>query len=252
MMARGADMITLGNFPVLKITARDLAHQLLARLKNGEQTALFFANTNFIVQCRSLREQMIEAEAMVVNDGIGMDIAARLIHGEHFLENLNGTDFVPFLFQQAPTPLRVFMLGGKPGVLHKAADYAANALGQQVVGVCDGYGGMQNQPNLVEAINAARPDVLLVAMGNPLQEHWILAHRSQLDVKMLAGVGALFDFWAGDKPRAPRIARQLHMEWFYRLCLEPRRLMRRYTVDILFFLLHCYRHRHHDNQVASQ
>lgn len=238
------DQITLGNFPVLRLTAAELTRKLLTHLEAGVQTSLFFANTNFVVQCRNLRQQIIDARALVVNDGVGMEIAARLIHGERFFENLNGTDFIPFFFQQAPRPLRIFMLGGKPGVLHKAADYATKSLGQAVVGVCDGYGGMRSQHDLVEAINAAQPDMVLVALGNPLQEQWILAHRERLNAKILCGVGALFDFWAGDKPRAPRIARQLRMEWFYRLCLEPRRLLRRYTVDILVFLLHCYRHRH--------
>lgn len=244
-MVKSKTKISVGSFPVLKITASDLAQRLLTRLNQSKQTALFFANTNFIMQCIDLRDRMLDADVMVVNDGVGMDIAARLIHGERFQENLNGTDFIPYLFLQAPRPLRVFMLGGKPDVLHKAAEYATKKLGQEIVGVCDGYGGLQSYSRLVDAINETQAEVILVAMGNPLQEKWILDHRDQLNAKILTGVGALFDFWAGNKPRAPVIARKLRMEWFYRLCLEPRRLIRRYTVDILRFMMRCYRHRHH-------
>jgi beta-1,4-glucosyltransferase len=61
-----------------------------------------------------------------------------------------------------------------------------------------------------------------------------------LHAGILTGVGALFDFWAGDKPRAPVIVQKMRLEWLYRLCLEPRRLARRYTVDIVKFLKHCY------------
>lgn len=69
-----------------------------------------------------------------------------------------------------------------------------------------------------------------------------LAYTSK-NARILVGVGALFDFWAGDKPRAPVFVQKIRMEWLYRLGLEPRRLARRYTVDILRFLMYCYRYR---------
>jgi beta-1,4-glucosyltransferase len=85
--------------------------------------------------------------------------------------------------------------------------------------------------------------VVLVALGNPVQEEWILNHRQALDASILIGVGALFDFWAGDKPRAPRAIQKMRLEWLYRLALEPRRLLRRYSVDLLVFFAHCHRYR---------
>jgi len=180
----------------------------------------------------------------IVNDGIGMDIAAYLMRRETFEENLNGTDFTPYLFSGASKPLRVFMLGGKPDVLSKAAEYVRNTLGQTVVGTCDGYAGMGvDGPNLVETINRAQAEIVLVALGNPIQEEWILTNKEALNANVLIGVGALFDFWAGDKPRAPRLVQRVRLEWLYRLCLEPRRLLRRYTVDIVRFLMLCRKYR---------
>lgn len=232
-------MIRLGGFPVRKTTAAELAADLLARMRRGTQAVLFFANTNFVVQCGALRDRMDAEGILIVNDGVGMDIAARLLHSDRFAENLNGTDFMPFLFRRADAPLRVFMLGGTPAVLWQAARYVTLQLGQVVVGTCDGYDGVRRNPRLVETINEARPDVVLVAMGNPIQEKWILDHRQYLNAGILAGVGALFDFWAGDKPRAPIFVQRMRLEWLYRLCLEPRRLARRYTVDIVKFLRLC-------------
>ncbi len=240
---RSMSTIQVGGFPVLKTTSSELAAHLLAQRELGTQIALFFANTNFVVQCRNMRSQMESEGIVIVNDGVGIEIAARVLHADRFRENLNGTDFMPFLFRQSPTPLRVFMLGGKPRVLQKAAQYVTQQLGQVVVGSCDGYEGIKTQPHLVETINRAQADVLLVAMGNPVQEKWILDHRRSLNVVILAGVGALFDFWAGDKPRAPVFVQKMRLEWLYRLSLEPRRLARRYTVDIVKFLKYCYRHR---------
>ena len=235
--------IQVGGVAVLKTTAAELATSLLTQRQMGKQATLFFANTNFVVQCRTLRAQMGQDGINIVNDGIGMDIAARLMQGERFKENLNGTDFVPYLFRRAARPLKIFMLGGKPVVLQQAARFAAQQLGQEVVGTCDGYQGIKTHTQLVDAINRSQADVLLVALGNPIQEKWILDHRQNLNVPILAGVGALFDFWAGNKPRAPLLVQKMRMEWFYRLCLEPKRLLRRYTVDIVKFLKYCHQHR---------
>lgn len=236
------DWVSLGGFKVLGTTASELATRLLACRDNQTQATLFFANTNFIVQCQPLRHLMTD-DVLIVNDGVGMDIAARLLRGVRFQENLNGTDFLPYLFRNAAAPLRVYLIGGKPEIVARASRHVSEKLGQVVVGYCDGYTGMRANQSLVETINQAKPDVVLVALGNPIQERWILDHRSKLDTTILAGVGALFDFWAAAKPRAPLLVQRLRMEWFYRLCLEPRRLMRRYTIDIAKFFQLCYRYR---------
>jgi beta-1,4-glucosyltransferase len=235
--------LLIADFPVRVTTQPELATVLLSALTAKQKATLFFANTNFIVQCRPLLSRMRDPSVIIANDGVGLDLAALFVHRCRFKENLNGTDFTPFLFRQSPTPLRVYMLGGKPAILAKASEYVRAHLGQHVVGTCDGYDGMKNNPDLIADINLARPDVILVAMGNPIQEEWILNHRSELDAGVTIGVGALFDFWAGDKPRAPKLVQRLRLEWLYRLALEPRRLLRRYTVDILVFFTHCYRYR---------
>ena len=236
------DKLVLADFPILQTTSSELAKHLLDSLQREHQRLLFFANTNFVVKCRELSARMADKPVLIVNDGVGMDIAAWLIHRSHFKENLNGTDFTPYLLNQASRPLRLFLLGGKPQVIRRAAEYARQQLGQEVVGVCDGYAGM-SEIRLVERIAGSQADILLVALGNPVQEKWILEHHEALQVPIVMGVGALFDFWAGAKPRAPRIVQSLRLEWFYRLCLEPRRLLLRYTVDIVRFLMYCHRYR---------
>jgi beta-1,4-glucosyltransferase len=237
------ETISIAGFPVSRTDGQGLVQRLLAALQARKKVALFFANTNFIVQCRAQLPRMKDESVIIVNDGVGIDIAALMLRGGRFLENLNGTDFTPYLFKSCARPLRVFLLGGKHEVLQRAADYARHQLGQQVVGVCDGYEELRERRDLIAAINRSAPDVVLVALGNPIQEEWILEHRQALDAGIVIGVGALFDFWAGAKARAPALVRALRLEWFYRLCLEPRRLVRRYTVDIIRFLAHCHRYR---------
>jgi beta-1,4-glucosyltransferase len=238
MMEEPADVVALpiAGYQILKHNSDSLQAEIWQRMASGRKTLLFFANTNFVVQCRKLRRQLQQDNVLIVNDGIGMDMAAQLTHSERFIENLNGTDFVPQLIRSSPTPLRIFLYGGKPESVAKAAKAVA-AMGQTVVGSIDGY--QQDQQKVRRAIEAAKADVVLVAMGNPLQESWILDNANVLSARLFIGVGALFDFLSGQKSRAPRWVRKLRMEWFYRLCHEPRRLGRRYTLDALLFFKLC-------------
>lgn len=240
-----SDVITsslaLGGFELQRTTAEQLNQTLQQRLIDAQQTALFFANTNFIVKCQPLRAQMT-ANTLIINDGIGVDIATWLVHRTRFPENLNGTDFIPAFLHSVRADARVYLFGGKPGIAERAAKKLSENFQVQVVGTSDGYQQANNKQNLLESINNSRANIVLVAMGNPMQEAWVLQNRQALpEVQLLFGVGALLDFLAGDKARAPEWVRKIRMEWCYRLCLEPARLLRRYTIDIAVFLALCLR-----------
>jgi len=232
----------LGGYRVHSMTRERLAEDLLGALDSGRRRQVFFANTNFVVQCRPLRARLQASSVCVVNDGIGMDLASVLIHGRRFAENLNGTDFIPYLCTQRARPLRFFLLGSRPGVAAQAGRHLVEKLGQQVVGTCDGYGEYAEAgEGLVDKINASGAEVVLVAFGNPGQEAWILEHCAACNAPVMFGVGALLDFLSGSARRAPPWVRALHLEWLFRLCLEPRRLLKRYTWDMIGFFWICLR-----------
>lgn len=233
--------VVIAGYRILDTLSADLVGELLAALEQGKQRCLFFANSNFIVQCRPLRTAMHDDGVMVVNDGVGMDIASLLIRRHKFAENLNGTDFVPYFLRHVQQPLSVFLLGGTAASVTGAARHLSQEYGHRVVGTCDGYEDMKDQVRLLTVINGTRPDVLLVAIGNPRQEEWILANRSKCNVGILIGVGALFDFLSGQQRRAPAAVRRLRLEWLFRLANEPGRLLRRYSIDFLLFLYLCFR-----------
>jgi len=232
--------LALGGFPVLCTRGEELQHRLHMHLRAGDQMAVFFANTNFVVRCQGLQPAMAEG-CLIINDGVGVDIATWLVHRKRFPQNLNGSDFVPGFLRELGRDARVFLFGGKPGIAQRAAQALREDFAVPVVGTSDGYSQASDNEGLVERINASGATVLLVAMGNPLQEQWILQHRNQLEARLLIGVGALLDFLAGDKPRAPHWVRRLRLEWLYHLTLEPARLARRYTLDIAVFLALCLR-----------
>lgn len=174
---------------------------------------------------------------LLLNDGIGVDIAARILNGRSFPENLNGTDFVPAYLEHTHHDHRVFLLGAKPGMAERARDALAGiAPRHDYVGVRHGYFGASETADVVADIRRSGATTLLVALGNPSQELWIDRHLEATGVRVAFGVGALFDFLAGEVPRAPEALRRAGMEWAFRLSLEPKRLFRRYVVGNPRFL----------------
>lgn len=231
-----ASTMNLAGYQIHKHTAQSLLAELQSRYKNGQKTLLFFANANFVVQCRQLRRGLAKEEVIIVNDGVGMDLAAKLVHGQEFFENLNGTDFVPLLLNNPAKPFKVFLYGGKSESVAGAARVIRD-YGHNVVGYLDGY--QSDETRVFNKIQNSGADIVLVALGNPLQEAWILQHADALKPQVFIGVGALFDFLSGRIQRAPAWVRKMRLEWFYRLCREPQRLGRRYTVDIYAFFKMC-------------
>jgi exopolysaccharide biosynthesis WecB/TagA/CpsF family protein len=176
------------------------------------------------------------------NDGIGVDIAARAITGKAFPANLNGTDLVPAILETIGLPLRIYLLGATPGSVGGAADFIDACYPQHVVaGYQDGYFPRHETDAVIARINAANADLLLVGMGNPMQERFIVENRQKLNPTLCIGVGALFDFLSGEVMRAPKFLQAAGLEWLFRLMQEPRRLGKRYTVGVCRFLIAVWR-----------
>jgi alpha-1,3-mannosyltransferase len=215
----------------------DLACDLIeARIADRTPTRVAFLNANlslFALQRPDLREAL--KTFVVFNDGLGVDLANRVLNGSRFPANLNGTDLVPHLLGRVRYPLRIFLFGAKPETLQKAVGVIRHRWPRHVVvGQAHGYHDAK-EARIPDMIRKARPHIVLVAMGNPKQELWIAQHVPRCAPCCL-GVGALFDFLAGDVKRAPRWIRAVRCEWMFRLALEPRRLWRRYLVGNAKFI----------------
>ncbi|MFA5149945.1 MAG: WecB/TagA/CpsF family glycosyltransferase [Candidatus Omnitrophota bacterium] len=94
----------------------------------------------------------------------------------------------------------------------------------------------EEDEEIIKSINRCKPSVLWVGIGCPKQEIWMYEHREKLDIPIMLGVGAAFDFLAGAKLQAPRWIRNNGFEWLFRLITEPKRLWRRYLVDGSLFI----------------
>ena len=237
-----ATSLPLAGYPILSISSDALVGQLSQRLAVSQKTMLLFANTNLVLKCQQMRSWLCADNVILVNDGIGLDIAALLLHGQRYQENLNGTDFLPYLLESLQIRQKIYLLGGMPAVAETAARVLQHEMRHEVVGCTDGYSKL-DAACLRARINQSGAQIVLVAMGNPIQEEWIRANSDALDATLFIGVGALFDFLSGRARRAPRWIQKIRFEWLFRLSLEPRRLLRRYTLDIARFMLLCVRDR---------
>jgi exopolysaccharide biosynthesis WecB/TagA/CpsF family protein len=215
---------------------REAIEFLLARLAMRVPTRVAFANANLLTElsARPGGAGLLEG-FLVLNDGIAVDLASVALYRRWFPENLNGTDLIPALLAAAPRETRVFLHGAKPDVLAKTAALVAERFGCVICGAVDGFSHAAPE-TVVRQAAVTRPDIVLVALGNPLQEEWIAAHAALIDAPLAIGVGALFDFLTGAVPRAPMPMRQLRLEWLYRWAQEPGRLRRRYTIGMARFL----------------
>ncbi|KRR14835.1 hypothetical protein CQ12_28625 [Bradyrhizobium jicamae] len=223
--------------PIQTINRRGAFVYLERAIDNGSKGIVAFGNANLLNIAHaepSVREAL--RRFMVLNDGIGTDIASRVLYGARFPDNLNGTDFIPYFLGRSVQGLRIFLLGAKPGIAAQAGAALKKKYPQHdVVGVEHGYGDLQS-PGLLARIRSCRPSLILVGLGNPAQELWLAKNFDQTGCTLGFGVGALFDFLAGNVSRAPHWVRAARLEWVYRLCLEPRRLAARYLVGNPTFL----------------
>ncbi len=216
---------------------REVIAHIDDRVARRDSTRVAFLNAHLSNVCSIKAELRRDLDGfLVLNDGIGVDIASLALHGQRFPQNLNGTDFVTTFLDLTTHDLRIFLLGARDEVVVQTAERVAQQwLRHQVVGFHHGYLCEQDKPALRAAIEAAKPDLILVGMGNPLQERWIAENVPEICTCGMA-VGAWFDFVAGVVPRAPTWVQAARSEWLFRLWLEPRRLARRYLIGNFVFL----------------
>jgi N-acetylglucosaminyldiphosphoundecaprenol N-acetyl-beta-D-mannosaminyltransferase len=216
---------------------------VLARLEQFIQEGRFHqvatANTDFLINALEdpeLRHILRHAD-LVMPDGMPLVWASRLMRAP-LPERVTGADIVPALAElSARKGYRIFMLGARPDVAQRAKErMEADYPGLQIVGcVSPPVAPLldMNHQEILENIHRARPDILLVAFGNPKQEKWIHLHREELsDVPVCIGVGGTFDFIAGNTARAPLWMQRSGLEWIHRLGQEPKRLWKRYVRDL--------------------
>jgi len=226
------------------LTTSEACARMRALIEQGASRAraLYIVNAHTInLACGlpSFRDVLNDGDA-VFGDGTGIRWAAR-IKGVRMRDNLVGTDLVPsFMTATMSEGYRYYLLGGREPVVQAAANHVAATYRVAMVGYTHGHFGAHENAAVVERINASGADVLLVAMGNPVQEQWIHDNRAALRVRLCAGIGGLVDHWGGDLHRAPRWIRARGLEWVHIMLQQPHK-WRRYVLGNPRFLLRVLR-----------
>jgi N-acetylglucosaminyldiphosphoundecaprenol N-acetyl-beta-D-mannosaminyltransferase len=178
--------------------------------------------------------------SIVVPDGIAVIYASRLFGPPLSMSNRIGADqFGPELFRLAiANNWRVFLLGASPPAIRAASERVRDQFPDlRVAGMRDGYFLPGDSQDVIDEINASGADLLLVGMGQPAQEEWIMRHARAIHAPVIWAVGGYFDHLARRADCYPSIIYRLRLNWAYRLLTEPRRLWKRYLFGFPLYLM---------------
>ena len=179
---------------------------------------------------------------LVYADGVGAVWASKVLGGCG-LHKMTGADWIYDYARLAEqSRWSTYILAGRPGIANAAAENLRMQFpGLEIVGACDGYFEEKPERQVLAEIERLCPDVVFVGRGTPRQEKWIARHRSHLSGKIAWAVGALFDYVAGQEPRAPEWMRMLPLEWLWRLTVDPKGKWKRYVLGNPLFMLRVLR-----------
>lgn len=169
--------------------------------------------------------------SIIFCDGVPLVWLSRLC-GMALPERVSGTDLVKTLLT---SNYRVFLLGSSNDVLKVMKKKYKNTCGTYSPSYATVWGAEENK-KIIKRINKYQTDILLVGVGPLKQERWIIDNKDNVNSQIMVGVGSAFDILSGKTPRAPRILRNIGLEWAWRLVLEPNRLARRYGKGFLFLI----------------
>ena len=230
--------VRVGRLWIDAVTFAEALDAIESLARSGRVASEFTLNVDHLVQAEQSEEfrRAHEDASLSIADGQPVVWASRLL-GTPLPEKISGSDLLdPLLERVARAKMRLYLLGGAPGVAEQAAA-ALRQKGVEVAGFDSRAVDLTAPPDvdLLGRLRAARPQVVLVAFGAPKQEIWIHRHRERIPPAVYIGVGGSLDFLAGRTRRAPRWMSRAGLEWLFRLSREPRRLARRYLVDDLAF-----------------
>ena len=223
------DPVIILDVPVHPVTFAGFLDAVARFIAEGEPRQICTANPEFVMTAQRQPEfkVVLQQADLVLPDGVGLLWAAKRL-GRTLPERVTGSDGIYLLAERAAGEgWRLFLLGAQPGVAEKTAGILQTRFpGLHVVGTYPGSPRDEDYPEIARRIQAARPDILLVAYGAPRQDLWIARHKDDLGVPVSMGVGGAFDFVAGVQKRAPAWLIRLNLEWLWRLITQPWRWKR--------------------------
>lgn len=219
-------------------------HELIAQIRESieKKKKLFITGANAHIV--NLTEDDFEFRKSLKNfdiihpDGIGVFWASKFLYGKNGMTNrINGSDFYEHLISYCQqSNISIYFFGDKQSTLELINLKQPHL---NIAGFNSGYNF--NDKDVIEKINAAKPDILIVGLGSGKQEKWIALNGQKINVNIIIAVGDGIKVFAGTKKRGPKVFRQLGFEWLIRFFYEPKRLWKRYFIGNPLFILRVVR-----------
>jgi N-acetylglucosaminyldiphosphoundecaprenol N-acetyl-beta-D-mannosaminyltransferase len=237
MQSLNSGSVAILGVPIDNVTMTQVLGAIEAGIDEGGFHQIATANVDFLINSIHDLElkEILSACFLVLPDGMPLVWASRLM-GASLQERVCGADLVPRLVELAAARCySIFLLGSSEASSRGASQWIGlHHPNARVVGrYCPAFAELEemDHEDILLQIEAARPDILLVAFGSPKQEKWLAMHRHRLRVPVCIGIGGSLDLLAGRLPRAPMWMRDHGLEWLFRACREPVRLSWRYARD---------------------
>ena len=221
-----------------KKSAQSFYEILSDNLKNNKKTFVVTANPEtFMISEKNedVRKMLLDKETVMVPDGIGVLKAGKKI-GYNIEERITGIDIANELLKFGNEQKKsIYLFGSKQEVIDSMKIVIKEQYPNlKLVGTSNGY--FTDKDKVFDEIVKLEPDIVLVALGIPLQEMLIYKHLNRFKKGIFVGVGGSFDVMSGMKKRAPKIFIKLNLEWLYRIMKEPKRFKRFYNSNVKFIL----------------
>ena len=221
-----------------KKSAQSFYEILSDNLKNNKKTFVVTANPEtFMISEKNedVRKMLLDKETVMVPDGIGVLKAGKKI-GYNIEERITGIDIANELLKFGNEQKKsIYLFGSKQEVIDSMKIVIKEQYPNlKLVGTSNGY--VTDKDKVFDEIVKLEPDIVLVALGIPLQEMLIYKHLNRFKKGIFVGIGGSFDVMSGMKKRAPKIFIKLNLEWLYRIMEEPKRFKRFYNSNVKFIL----------------
>jgi N-acetylglucosaminyldiphosphoundecaprenol N-acetyl-beta-D-mannosaminyltransferase len=239
-------MATIQGIDIDHLTVPQLLNRVGALIEANSWATVGYVNVHVlnIASHNSILTTFLQNLDLCYCDGSGVVLASHIL-GEPLPQRMTGIDWIEDLAAKSATAgWKMAWIGGMEGVAAEASRrLISRHRGLQIPFTAHGYTPPgQEVLELISRLNAAQPDIVLVGMGTPLQEMWVMKHRRQIDAPLVWCLGATADVVSGKVDRGPSWLYR-HQEWLARLLVDPRRLWRRYLIGNPRFLLRVLRQR---------
>lgn len=227
--------MTINDLQLAEITYLELYQKIESALMSLSKILITYttANSLNLVYESPKTKNIFQKFDIIHPDGFGVFLASKILYGKNGFKNrFTGSDFYPILIRELmKSQSSIFFLGDTIDTLNRInVNYPA----LNVVGFSEGFN--YNTYILLEKLNYLKPDVIIVGMGSPKQEEWIVENNEKVNARVFLAVGDGIKVFAGTKVRGPKFLQKIGMEWFVRLLENPINYWKRYILGIPLFL----------------